>query len=54
MNKRKCSEDDADKEDDEEDILESSSIPLPIQVFLWSQTRYNHLMISIYDLTLKQ
>ena len=40
-NKRKCSEDESENEDDDEDIWESSSIPLPIQTFLWRQTRFD-------------
>lgn len=40
MSKRKCSENDTDKDDEEEDLWESTSIPLPIQTFLWRQTRF--------------
>lgn len=51
MNKRKCSEDETDKEEeeDDEDIWDSSSIPLPIQTFLWRQTRYaQNFFVNIF------
>lgn len=45
MSKRKCSDDEAEfggdgggGSDDDEDIWNSTTIPLPIQTFLWRQT----------------